>query len=914
MLRSSKILFVGLIVAVGLGATAWRIQQQLKSNSLTELEQSLQTILETTHQAIESWYKEQQTVASIWANIPELRLTAAGLNATSQTRTALLSSPHQKTLRGWLQPLSREQGYHGYFIIGRNGINLASSRDENVGVKNLLVRQPDFLKMIWSGHSMVSLPDKPEVSLPDKTNDLRVQMATMFVGAPIKDISGKVIAILTLRLDPSEEFTHIFTHGQIGRSGETYAFDSQGRLISESRFNEQLRAMGLLAPNEQSILNIEVRDPGGNSATIQQNLSSLKALPLTRMAVSALNGESSSNVFGYRDYRGVQVVGAWLWDSVFGFGIATEIDVAQAYHIIRTTQNVILALTLLIVFLLMGLALLYRTIESRKRAEKALRKARAELEQRVQTRTTELADVNEELIKEIVERQQAEGALSESEHNFRAIFEQAAVGVALIETKTGCFLKINKKYCDIVAYSNEEMLNTTFQNITHPADVDADLKHMQKLVAGEISEFSIQKRYYRKDGVVVWVNLTVSPMWVAGEEPDYHIAIIEDISRRKQAEELLLHERDRAQQYLDTVEAIVVALNAQGEITLVNRKGCEILGYTEAELTGKNWFSTCLPQPEGAGVVFEVFLSIMKGNLENIEYYENTIVTHSGEQRLIAWHNSYIRGSQGQINGILSSGEDITEIKLAKEKAEQHQAELAHMARLNTMGEMATGIAHELNQPLTAVANYASVCQQIIHSVDKPPSTFSEALEGIQSQTMRAAEIIRRLRDFVRKKGPEMSYVNLNELVNDVVGFVLTDAHKLSVDLKLQLDDQLPLVYADSIQIEQVLLNLARNSMEAMDSADSKTRELIIRTFVNNEKIVQANVADTGPGMDADILNHIFDPFFSTKEGAGMGMGLSISRSIVEAHGGRLTADSSASQGATFCFTLPVSRTSHSAE
>jgi len=906
MFRSSKLFLTALaILIVGLGIAAWQIQNQLRNDSLNELESTLITVLETTHQAIESWNREQQTVVSSWASIPDLQKITEDLITTPQAREALLTSSAQKSLRQWLQPLSKDKGFHGYFIIGRNSINLASSRDENVGLKSLLTRQPDFMQKIWSGNSALSLPDESEVALPDKMGELRSGLPTMFVGAPIKNSTGKVMAILTLRLNPAEEFTHILTHGRIGYSGETYAFDQLGRLISASRFEEQLQAIGLIAPYERSILNIEVRDPGENLVEYGQKLVSTKELPFTRMAISAMKGESSSDLIGYRDYRGVPVVGAWLWDKLLGFGIATEIDMLQAYQTIRTTQNVILALTLLIMFLIIGLALFFIANKSRKRAEKALRKARTGLESSVQKRTAELATVNEELRKEIAERHQAEIALKESEQKFRAIFEQAAVGVALIETQTGRFLRINKKYCDIVGYSSDEMHNTTFQDITHPDDISVDLDNMQKLVAGEVREFTLQKRYYRKDGSLVWINLTVSPMWELGEDPDFHIAIVEDITQRKHTEELLLRERDRAQQYLDTVEATIVALNAQGNITLVNRKGCETLGYAEEALMGKNWFTTCLPQPEGSEVVFEVFESMMKGHLENAEYFENTIITRSGEKRLIAWHNTFIKDSNGQIIGSLSSGEDITEVKLAKDKAEQHQTELAHMARLNTMGEMATGIAHELNQPLTAVANYASVCEQMLESIEAPPNTFSEALEGIQSQTMRAAEIIRRLRDFVRKKDPSMSYVNLNELVGDVIRFIRTDARKHGVELQLQLGANLPLVYADSIQIEQVLLNLVRNSIEAMDIDNGETRQLSIQTFVNNEGAVQANIADTGPGMDTEILNHIFDPFFSTKEGTGMGMGLSISRSIMEAHGGRLAAESNDTNGATFCFILP---------
>ena len=149
MFRSSKLFLTALaILIVGLGIAAWQIQNQLRNDSLNELESTLITVLETTHQAIESWNREQQTVVSSWASIPDLQKITEDLITTPQAREALLTSSAQKSLRQWLQPLSKEKGFHGYFIIGRNSINLASSRDENIGLKSLLTRQPDFMQKI----------------------------------------------------------------------------------------------------------------------------------------------------------------------------------------------------------------------------------------------------------------------------------------------------------------------------------------------------------------------------------------------------------------------------------------------------------------------------------------------------------------------------------------------------------------------------------------------------------------------------------------------------------------------------------------------------------------------------------------------------------------------------------------------
>jgi PAS domain S-box-containing protein len=166
----------------------------------------------------------------------------------------------------------------------------------------------------------------------------------------------------------------------------------------------------------------------------------------------------------------------------------------------------------------------------------------------------------------VAERTKAEAALRDSEQRFRTIFEQAAVGVARIETPIGRFRRINQRYCDIVGYSVEEMTSTTFMAITHPEDLEADLGNMKKLVAGEIGEFTMEKRYFHKDGSLVWVNLTVSPTWRSSEKPEYHIAIVEDITRRKQAEAALRESEQHSRSIIDSALDAVVAIDQTGKL------------------------------------------------------------------------------------------------------------------------------------------------------------------------------------------------------------------------------------------------------------------------------------------------------------------------------------------------------------
>ncbi len=263
--------------------------------------------------------------------------------------------------------------------------------------------------------------------------------------------------------------------------------------------------------------------------------------------------------------------------------------------------------------------------------------------------------------------------------------------------------------------------------------------------------------------------------------------------------------------------------------------------------------------------------------------------------------------------------QEIKERHQAQQQALSHQAELAHVARLSTMGEMASGLAHELNQPLSAINTYVSGCIRRINMGTDEPEEIINALQLTVQQAERADNIIRRLRSFVRKGESHKTYSDINHLVNEVSSFVQVQLQKSNATLKLNLEQQLPPVLADIIQIEQVLINLLKNALEAMSHNDSPVVQLSTKQLDNTQ--IELCVIDSGDGISEDKLKRIFNPFFTTKS-SGMGMGLSISHSIIEAHDGKLYAANNVTEshsdkkktitGAKFCFTLPAKEESGS--
>jgi len=270
----------------------------------------------------------------------------------------------------------------------------------------------------------------------------------------------------------------------------------------------------------------------------------------------------------------------------------------------------------------------------------------------------------------------------------------------------------------------------------------------------------------------------------------------------------------------------------------------------------------------------------------------------------VEYSSNPIEDAWGNAIGAVVVFRDMTERRQAEERARQHQLELAHVARLSTMGEMASGLAHELNQPLAAIANYTRGCIRMLKNGNFQTEQLLEVMERVASQAERAGEIIRKLRAFIRKEQPKPEEVELNTLIQELVGFIGPEVRRADVVIELLLDEGSPQVLAHGIQIEQVLLNLVRNAIEAMQETPRGERRLTIATRIEDGQ-VEVTVTDTGPGIVREVADRVFEPFVTTKS-QGMGLGLSISSGIIEAHEGQLTVEPRPGSGACFRFTLPL--------
>jgi two-component system sensor kinase FixL len=350
----------------------------------------------------------------------------------------------------------------------------------------------------------------------------------------------------------------------------------------------------------------------------------------------------------------------------------------------------------------------------------------------------------------------------------------------------------------------------------------------------------------------------------------------------------------------------VVVIDETGAIEVFNKAAERIFGYTAAEIAGRN-VSELMPSPyrQEHDHYIATYLETRKPKIIGIgreveaRRKDGTVFPAElsvGEAAPVAGGHRFV--------GIIR---DITERRRLEEEARQDRERLAHVTRLTMMGEMATGIAHEINQPLTAIASYAQACIRLLGDEDaRHDDEVQDALEQISRQAMRAGEVIRRLRTFVRKGENKRTPHDLNALVSEVERLAEVDAKLHGAKLRLELGESLPGVLVDGVQIQQVLLNLIRNGLEAMEEAGVTDEPVIVRTERNGNEI-EVSVIDSGVGLKPEDEDSLFNPFHTTKK-TGMGMGLSISRSIIMSHGGRMWFTRNAERGTTFHFSLPIMR------
>jgi len=627
----------------------------------------------------------------------------------------------------------------------------------------------------------------------------------------------------------------------------------------------------------------------------------------------------------------------------------------------------------------------------------------------------------------------------EANRRFESTFEQAAVGIAHLDTD-GRWLRINRRFCEIAGYDHDELMQKTVDDITHPDDLPRDQAARGAMMSGNLDYSAVEKRYVRKDGRIVWVAATRSTVRDATGRPEFFVAVVEEITARKEAETQLTTGGAQYRAIFDSAVEAMAVIDAKGNIQSVNPSVERTFGYASDELIGKNikmlmpdviathhdgylqryrdtgvkaiigigrevvgerkngtrfpldlsvaeWqrggetFFTGVMRDVSARkdaqaaqiageaqyrAIFDSAVEAMavidpKGTIQSVNPSVERIFGYAPDvligknikmlmpKAIATHHDGYLRRYRDTgVKAIIGIGREVTgqrkdgthfplelsvaewkragdtfftgvmrdvsarndaeaALRTSEDRLRVLQNEFAHLARVNDLGEMAAAIAHEINQPLTAIVNYLNT-GLFIGTEGYSEDRFAETeavIRQASEQALRAGDIVRRLREFIGQGQGVHTIERADPLVDASMALALIDARSSGIAVVREAGAGDAEIEVDAVQFQQVMVNLLRNAGDALASAPKmEDRRLTVATAIGADGMIEFIVADNGPGIAPQLAERLFEPFVTTKA-KGMGMGLSVCRRLIESHGGTIDAESEPGAGATFKVRLP---------
>jgi two-component system sensor kinase FixL len=502
-------------------------------------------------------------------------------------------------------------------------------------------------------------------------------------------------------------------------------------------------------------------------------------------------------------------------------------------------------------------------------------------------------------------RKRAEQALREGEARFRLLVDAAPVLIWISGTDKRC-THFNRPWLEFTGRTLEQELGDGWTEGVHPEDLQRCWDtYVRAFDARE--PFSMDYRLRRHDGEYRFVLDNGAPLFGADQCFAGYIGSCIDITERRQHRELLKQEGAFLRQVLDITPNLIFAKDRQGRFTLANQAVANIYGTTIDALIGKTDadFNRNVEEVE---LFRRMDLEVMD-TLQERFIAEEHVTDAAGKGRWLQTVKRPILDKDGTANQVLGSATDITARKHAELELAQQRNELAHLARVAMVGEMTSSLAHELNQPLTAILSNVQTAQRLLDNPAPDMAEIREILADIMSDDQRAGDIIRGLRGLLKKSELNFRQLDINDVILEVIGLIRSDALIKNVLVKSWLAPDLPAVRGDRIQLHQVMLNLAINALDAMRDVPVSERKLEIATSRIDPHSVQVVVQDAGTGIAPDQIEKVFEPFFTSKS-QGLGIGLTICRSIINLHGGRIWVTNNAGSGVTFRFVMPISENS----
>jgi len=850
---SFAVLTAGLLVTVG---SFWALQK-IEYDNRNHIQQNLLAVVNAAHE-----------VMTIWADIHSQRIQQLGtdqkvyrlveqLQTLPHQRNALLHSKALMDLRNYMDKRMANYQQQGFFIIAPDRISIASRRDNNIGTINLIAKQrPDLFEQVMAGET---------VFVPPIKSDIDQHEATIFFLTPVVNNVGKVIAALSIRLNPSDDFSHFLAIPRSGKTVETYALDKQGIMLSDSRFEQQLQTLGLIKEGESSALHLQIRDPGKRLKP--SDIIDNSSYPLTLMAAQISKKRNGSSMYPYRDYRGENVLGAWLWDESLGIGIATEVDQDEALAVFYNIRLIIILILLVGGCIVLLLVTLFLWVSS---------KTTEQLEYEVRQRTEEL---------------------KVSENNLFRIFSSTPVPLAITRMSDGAILSSNKAMHKFHMLSPERIGDvSTMDAYVDIQARDEVLRRLQKHGAIDNMEVRLKRLGTGEERICL---ISIHPIQYFDEQ--VLLASMIDITKRVLAEQ-------KAHSIIENMSDGLIMINAQGIIHEFSPSAERIFGYTKSEVFMHN-IRMLMPNPHKED--HDAYLSA---------YSEKGVKNVVGSKReVIALKKYGIKFSmEMSVEEILLANEkffiaivrDITERKLAEAELlrAKQEAEEATKAKSDFLANM----SHEIRTPMNAIMGFG----QLALMTDLTPKQH-DYLTKINNSAEALLGLINDILDFSKIEAGKLDMeeipFDLNEVISNVTNMIAQKASDKGLEFLVACEPNLhTALIGDPLRLGQVLINLSNNALKFTESGEI-TIAVKILAQSNDSITLSFSVKDTGIGMTSEQCGKLFKAFSqadssTTRKYGGTGLGLTICKRLVEMMHGTIGVDSEVGVGSDFHFTAKFGR------